>query len=74
MQGWLQALYEYQGMIQTLTCIDLANASMYDGATATSEAVRMALSLTGRDTVYLSRGLHPRYREVVTTLLTPTSA
>lgn len=34
----------------------------------------MALSLTGRDTVYLSRGLHPRYREVVTTLLTPTGA
>lgn len=74
MQGWLQALYEYQGMIEALMGMDLANASMYDGATATAEAIRMALSLTGKETVYLSRGLHPRYREVISTLLTPTGA
>lgn len=68
-QGTLQAIFEYQSMITALTGMEAANASHYDGATATAEAVIMALnSVRGqRQRVVLSPTLHPQYREVVRT-------
>ena len=68
-QGTLQAIFEYQSMICALTGMDAANASHYDGATATAEAVIMALnSVKGpRRRVVLSPVLNPQSREVVYT-------
>jgi glycine dehydrogenase subunit 1 len=66
-QGTLQAIFEFQTMICELTCMDIANASMYDGSTAAAEAVMMALRVTGRDGVLVARSVHPEYREVMHT-------
>jgi len=66
-QGTLQAIFEFQTMICQLTGMDVANASMYDGASACAEAVLMAVRLTRRKKVLLSRGLNPRYRATVAT-------
>ncbi len=66
-QGTLQAIFEFQTMICQLTGMDVANASMYDGASACAEAVLMAVRLTRRKRVLLSRALNPRYRAVVAT-------
>ena len=66
-QGTLQAIFEFQTMICQLTGMDAANASMYDGASATAEAALMAVRLTRRKKVVLSAGLHPDYRETVRT-------
>ncbi|MBZ8133345.1 aminomethyl-transferring glycine dehydrogenase subunit GcvPA [Afifella sp. IM 167] len=67
-QGTLQTLFEFQTQICELTGMEVANASMYDGSTATAEAVLMACRVTRRDKAILSGGLHPQYREVVETL------
>jgi glycine dehydrogenase subunit 1 len=67
MQGELQATYEYQSMICELTGMDVANASMYDGASATGEAASMAADLTKRSEVLVSSALHPEYRQVLQT-------
>ena len=67
-QGTLQYLFEFQTQVALLTGMDVANASMYDGATATAEAVMMANRITRRKRAILSGGLHPHYREVVETL------
>jgi glycine dehydrogenase subunit 1 len=68
-QGTLQSIFEYQSMICALTGMDVANASHYDGATATAEAVIMALNASRgkRKKVVLSPLLHPEYRQVVRT-------
>jgi glycine dehydrogenase subunit 1 len=66
-QGTLQAIFEFQTMICQLTGMDVANASMYDGASACAEAVLMAIRLTRRKRVLLSRALNPRYRATVAT-------
>jgi len=68
-QGTLQAIFEYQSMIARLTGMEVSNASHYDGATATAEAVIMALNVAqgSRRRVVLSAGVHPHYREVVRT-------
>jgi glycine dehydrogenase subunit 1 len=66
-QGTLQAVFEFQSLICQLTGMDAANASMYDGASACAEAVLMAVRLTRRKRVLLSRALNPRYRAVVAT-------
>lgn len=68
-QGTLQAIFEYQSMIAALTGMEAANASHYDGATATAEAVIMALNAVKgkRSRVVLSPTLHPMFREVVRT-------
>ena len=67
-QGTLQYLFEFQTQVATLTGMDVANASMYDGSTACGEAVLMAHRVTKRSKAILSGGLHPHYAEVVETL------
>jgi glycine dehydrogenase subunit 1 len=68
-QGTLQAIFEYQSMICTLTGMEVANASHYDGATALAEAVVMALNVKRgrRKGIVLSGSIHPQYRDVVHT-------
>lgn len=68
-QGTLQAVFEYQTLVCQMTAMDVANASLYDGASATAEAVLMARRITGRETVVMSAALHPEYRETVKTYL-----
>jgi glycine dehydrogenase subunit 1 len=66
-QGTLQYLFEFQTQVALLTGMQVANASLYDGATACAEAVMMADRITGRHKAVLSGGLHPHYREVCQT-------
>ena len=66
-QGTLQSIFEFQTMICELTGMEVANASMYDGSTAATEAVMMAVRLTGRRSVVIARSVHPEYREVLAT-------
>ena len=66
-QGTLQYLYEFQTQVALLTGMDVANASLYDGATACAEAVAMAGRVTRRNKAVLSGGLHPHYRAVCET-------
>src|SRR3990172_8057158 len=66
-QGVLQALYEFQSMICDLTGMEVANASLYDGSSAVLEAVNLAVGATGRRTIWVSRGVSPRTREVLRT-------
>jgi glycine dehydrogenase subunit 1 len=66
-QGTLQAIFEFQTLMSELTGMEVANASMWDGSTATTEAVLMAARLTGRNRVVVARSLHPEYRQVLDT-------
>lgn len=66
-QGTLQTIYEFQSLIASLTGMDLANASMYDGASALAEAAIMAANVTDRGTVLLASSVHPDYRRVIGT-------
>jgi glycine dehydrogenase subunit 1 len=66
-QGTLQAIFEFQTLMCQLTGMEVANASMWDGSTATTEAVLMAERLTGRNRVIVARSLHPEYRQVLET-------
>jgi len=68
-QGTLTSIFEFQTMICQLTGMDAANASMYDGSTAVPEAALMAMRVTGRDRVAVSRAVHPEYREVLATYM-----
>ncbi|GBD10613.1 putative glycine dehydrogenase (decarboxylating) subunit 1 [bacterium HR23] len=70
-QGTLQATYEFQSMVCLLTGMEVANAGVYDGATALAEAVLMACRVTGRTRIALLDTLNPRYREVVETYTLP---
>ncbi|MCS7207588.1 MAG: aminomethyl-transferring glycine dehydrogenase subunit GcvPA [Dehalococcoidia bacterium] len=70
-QGTLQATYEFQSMVCLLTGMEVANAGMYDGATALAEAALMACRVTGRTHIALLDTLNPRYREVVETYTRP---
>jgi glycine dehydrogenase subunit 1 len=71
-QGTLQALFEWQTMVCLLTGLDVANASMYDGASATAEAALMATRLTGRKKIVVSAAVHPEHRKVLATYLAST--
>jgi glycine dehydrogenase subunit 1 len=66
-QGTLQYIFEFQTQVAMLTGMDVANASMYDGSTATAEAVLMAHRVTKRRKAVISGGLHPHYAQVVQT-------
>jgi glycine dehydrogenase subunit 1 len=68
-QGVLTTIFEFQTMVAQLTGMEVANASMYDGSSATPEAAMMAVRLTGRDKIITARSLHPEYREVLATYL-----
>lgn len=68
-QGTLQYLFEFQTQVALLTGMDVANASMYDGATACAEAAVMACRVTKRRNVILSGGLHPHFRSTTETVL-----
>ncbi len=66
-QGYLQTIYEFQTMIAELYGMEIANASMYDGATALAEAAIMATGIKGRQKVAVSDVVHPHYRQVIDT-------
>ena len=66
-QGTLQALFEFQTQVALITDMEVANASMYDGATAAAEAVMMANRVTRRQKTLLAGDLHPHYRDVIET-------
>ena len=66
-QGVLQMLFEYQTMVARLAGLEVANASLYDGASAVVEAVNLAVAATRRPTVWLSRGVNPSWRAVART-------
>jgi len=66
-QGTLRSIFEYQTMMAELLGMDVANASLYDGASSLAEAALMAHAVSGRDGIVLSRGVNPLYRQVVET-------
>jgi glycine dehydrogenase subunit 1 len=66
-QGVLQAIFEYQTLVSRLSGLPVANASLYDGATAMVEALNMAAGATGRQKMVISAGVHPHWRAVVAT-------
>jgi glycine dehydrogenase subunit 1 len=66
-QGTLQMLFEFQSQVALVTGMEVANASMYDGATSAAEAVLMARRTVKREKVVISAALHPHYRETIET-------
>jgi len=68
-QGTLQAIFEFQTLMCQLTGLEVANASLYDGASATAESALLALRTTKRRRVLLGAGVHPHYAQVLRTYL-----
>ena len=71
-QGVLQAVFEFQTLVSRLSGLPIANASLYDGATAMVEALNLAAGATGRQTMVVSAGVHPHWRAVLRTFATGT--
>jgi len=70
-QGTLQSIYEYQTLICRLFEMEVANASIYDGASSLAEAILMATRITKKNRIAISATVHPLYRLVINTYLTP---
>jgi glycine dehydrogenase subunit 1 len=66
-QGTLQVIFEYQTLISQLTGLEIANASLYEGASAAAEAVLMANRLKNKPKILVGRAAHPEYRKVIRT-------
>ncbi len=64
-QGMLQSIFEYQTMVASLTGLDVANASLYEGATAVYEAALLAVRATRRSKILVDGALNPRYRKLL---------
>jgi len=71
-QGTLQAIFEYQTLVSRLLGMEVANASIYDGASALAEAMLMAIRITRKNRIAISSAVHPLYRAVVRTYLRAT--
>jgi glycine dehydrogenase subunit 1 len=71
-QGVLQAVFEYQTMVARLTGLPVANASLYDGGSAAVEAVNLGVAASGRESVWVSAGIHPHWRQMLATCATGT--
>lgn len=69
-QGVLQAIFEFQTMVTRLFGLPVANASLYDGASALVEGINLAVAASGRNDVWISSGIHPNWRAVVKTCAT----
>ena len=68
-QGILQVLFEFQSLVCDITEMELANASLYDGATSIAEAISVAINKTKRDNIIISQGFNPNCKEVINTLI-----
>ena len=68
-QGNLQVMFEYQGLVSALTGMDVSNASLYEGASAVTEAALLSLAATGRRKIVLAESVHPEYRQTLATYL-----
>jgi len=66
-QGVLQAVFEFQTMVARIAGLPVANASLYDGGSAAVEAVNLGVGATGRQTVWVSEGIHPHWRQMLET-------
>src|SRR5690554_4473898 len=66
-QGTLQYIFEYQTLIANLTGMDVSNASLYDGGTAIAEAAFMAVNITRRNQILISKTVNPQAREILKT-------
>jgi glycine dehydrogenase subunit 1 len=66
-QGVLQAVFEFQTMVARLAGLPVANASLYDGASAVVEAVNLGVAASGRSSVWVSAGIHPHWRQMLAT-------
>lgn len=66
-QGTLQVMYEFQTMISRLTGMDISNATMYDAATACAESILMAVRISKKNKVLVSKSLNPEYVDVIKT-------